>query len=145
MNAGKDLRKEPPVSPRERIAGFALLPRTIDKCRATLWGNAGEYHFDCPFDNVLFSWKGIKAADLKLFIAEGNTNDDIAKWVKDTGIPKTADEITRWSDNLMQYKFLENPKTQAWLQGENVRLGLKKDAPLVDMLEADDKASFKKK
>ncbi len=32
----KDLTKEAPRSPYERINGFAILARTIDKCRAVL-------------------------------------------------------------------------------------------------------------
>ena len=49
---GKDLTKEAPRSPRVRIGGYAILARTYDKCRALLWGNIGEYHFDCPLDNI---------------------------------------------------------------------------------------------
>src|SRR4029077_20935443 len=48
---GKDLTKEPPRSPKTRVGGYVILGRTIDKCRALLWGNIGEYHFDCPLDN----------------------------------------------------------------------------------------------
>ena len=42
--------------------------RTIDKCRALLWGNIGEYHFDCPLDNMVFGFKGIKGDDFKTFV-----------------------------------------------------------------------------
>ena len=41
------------------------LGRTYDKCRALLWGNIGEYHFDCPLDNMLFGWKGVKGDEFK--------------------------------------------------------------------------------
>ena len=55
---GKDLTKEPPRSPRIRVGGYAILGRTLDKCRALIAGNIGEYHFDCPLDNMLFGFKG---------------------------------------------------------------------------------------
>ncbi len=142
MNKAKNLKKEPPVSPRQRLAGFALLPRTIEKCRALLWGEIGEYHYDCPFDKVLFSWKGINAADLKLYIAEGHTDEEIGAWVKATGVPKTDSEIKAWSDQLEKYRLAGD--STKWLEGENKRLGLPASATLMDMLEADDKASFKK-
>jgi hypothetical protein len=62
---GKDLTKEPPRSPKTRVGGYVILGRTIDKCRALLWGNIGEYHFDCPLDNMLFGWKRIIGDDFK--------------------------------------------------------------------------------
>ena len=65
---GKDFTKEPPRSPKTRVSGYAILGRTIDKCRALLWGNIGEYHFDCPLDNMLFGFKGIKGDDFKAFV-----------------------------------------------------------------------------
>jgi len=56
---GKDLTKEAPRSPKTRVGDYVILGRTLDKCRALLAGNIGEYHFDCPLDNMLFGWKGI--------------------------------------------------------------------------------------
>jgi hypothetical protein len=38
----RDLTKEAPHSPRERIAGFAIASRAVDKCRASLAGTLGE-------------------------------------------------------------------------------------------------------
>ena len=63
----KDLTKEAPRSPKTKVGGYVILGRTIDKCRALLWGNIGEYHFDCPLDNMLFGWKGIKGDDFIIF------------------------------------------------------------------------------
>jgi len=51
----RDLTKRP----RKRSAGFAIASRAVDKCRASLAGTLGEYHYDCPLDNMLFSFKGI--------------------------------------------------------------------------------------
>ena len=50
----RDLNKQAPHSPRERLAGFAIANRTIDKCRASLAGTLGQYHYDCPLDNIAF-------------------------------------------------------------------------------------------
>src|SRR5260370_1338966 len=62
---GKDLTEESPRSPRIRVGGYAILGRTLDKCRALVAGNIGEYHFDCPLDNTLFGFKGVKGDDFK--------------------------------------------------------------------------------
>src|ERR1700750_2747513 len=96
---GKDLTREAPRSAYERIGGFAVIARTIDKCKAKLWGNIGEYHFDCPVDNMLFGFMSIKGDDFKAFVEEGHSDEEIAKWVRDNGTPKTDEEIQAWSDS----------------------------------------------
>ena len=45
-----DLTQRPPRSPRVRLGSFVLLPRILDKCRATLAGKNGDYKFNCPLD-----------------------------------------------------------------------------------------------
>ena len=143
IKTGKDLTKMPPRSAHEQIGGFNIIARTIDKCRASLWGNLGEYHFDCPLDNQLFGFKGLKGSDFKAFVAEGHTDDEIADWVMKNGTPKTAEEIEAWNKKVTSNNYSEMPDKKPWLEGENKRLGLDKDATLFDMLDADDKASFK--
>ena len=64
----KDLTKEAPRSPYDLINGFAILARTIDKCRAFIAGTIGDYHFDCPLDKTLFGFKGINAEEFKAFV-----------------------------------------------------------------------------
>src|SRR5215831_15512085 len=54
-----DLRQRPPRSPRSRLGGYSLLPRMLDKGRATLARTNGEYHFDCPLDKRILSFAGI--------------------------------------------------------------------------------------
>jgi Domain of unknown function (DUF5069) len=61
MTTAKDLTKEAPRSPRIRIGDYALMARMIDKGRATLNGTVGEYHFACPLDQQLFTYKGVLA------------------------------------------------------------------------------------
>ena len=51
-----DLTQRPPRSPRSRLGSYSLLPRMIDKGRATLAGTNGEYHFDCPLDKRILSF-----------------------------------------------------------------------------------------
>src|SRR5438445_7966904 len=82
---GKDLMKEAPRSPRIRVGDYAILGRTIDKCRASVAGNIGEYHFDCPLDNMLFSFKGVKGDDFKAQIEQGASDQEIVEWLNQTG------------------------------------------------------------
>ncbi|MEP6467684.1 MAG: DUF5069 domain-containing protein [Parafilimonas sp.] len=65
----RDLAKQSPHSPRKRVDGFVIAARTIDKCLAYTAGTLGEYHYDCPLDNVLFSFKGITGAQFTTAVA----------------------------------------------------------------------------
>jgi hypothetical protein len=141
----KDLTKVAPRSPYETIGGFAIIARTIDKCRAKIAGTNGEYHFDCPLDNVLFSFKGIKGDDFKAYVSEGHTDEEIAKWVKDNGIAKSDAEIEAWSKSFRtDFSYSTDPAKKDWFAGECKRLNLDPmKTTLFDYLEVDDKASFK--
>jgi len=139
---GKDLTKEPPRSPHTRFGGFVILARTIDKCRATIAGKNGEYHFDCPLDKTLFNFKGITGDDFKKFVATGATDEQITEWVKKNGKPLTDAEITVWSDKTEADNYSDKPAKKPWLEGENKRLGLPESGTLFDYLDADDKACF---
>src|SRR5580698_2310281 len=80
-NIDRDLTKQPPHSPRARIAGFAIARRTVDKCRASLAGKLGEYHYDCPLDNMLFSFKGITGDQFKTAIQAAKNYEDVGVWL----------------------------------------------------------------
>ena len=142
---GKDLTKEPPRSPKTRVGGYAILGRTIDKCRALLWGNIGEYHFDCPLDNMLFGFKGVKGDDFKAFVQTGANDEEIAKWLDRNGIPKGEKDKQAWNEEVMKVNFYNNPEKRDWYVEQLKPLGLDpKTTPLFDWLETDDKASYKK-
>src|SRR5213082_3443307 len=96
---GKDLMKEAPRSPRIRVGGYAILGRTIDKCRALVAGDIGEYHFDCPLDNMLFGFKGVKGDDFKAQIGNGASDQQMVEWLNRNGQKKTPDEIKRWGED----------------------------------------------
>src|SRR2546430_10554074 len=142
---GKDLTKEPPRSPKTRVGSYAILGRTIDKCRALLWGNIGEYHFDCPLDNMLFGFKGIKGDDFKAFVETGASDDEIAKWVDRNGTPKSEEEKRAWAEEVVKENPYYNPEKRDWYVEQLQPLGLDpKTTPLFDWLETDDKVSYKK-
>src|SRR5215467_14310488 len=98
--AGKDLTKEAPRSPRIRVGGYAILGRTIDKCRAHVAGNIGEYHFDCPLDNMLFGFKGVKGEDFEVQIEQGASDEEMVEWLNQSREQKTPSQIRRWSEKV---------------------------------------------
>src|SRR5438477_10481365 len=93
--SGRDLTKEAPRSPRIRVGDYAILGRTIDKCRALVAGNIGEYHFDCPLDNVLFGFKSVKGDDFKAQIEQGASDQEIVEWLNEAGQENTPEAIER--------------------------------------------------
>ena len=111
---GKDLTKEAPRSPKIRVGGYVILGRTLDKCRALLAGDIGEYHFDCPLDNMLFGWKGIEGDDFKAAVAKGSSDEEMVKWVNAHGTQKTEAEKEAWCNEKLAFNFNDVPEKRQW-------------------------------
>ena len=145
MTTAKDLTKEAPRSPRNRIGDYALMARMIDKGRAALNGTAGEYHFACPLDQMLCTYKGVQADDVKALLASGASDEQVLAWFDEHGAAKSADETKNWSAGVEAYSPHGDPEKREWFDGECANLGLNPEkATLFDYLETDDRVSFKK-
>jgi Domain of unknown function (DUF5069) len=145
MTAAKDLTKEAPRSPRTRLGDYALMARMIDKGRATLNGTVGEYHYACPLDQMLFTYKGVQADDVKALLASGANDEQVLAWFNEHGAAKTADETKTWSAGVESYSPHSDPEKREWFDGECATLGLDPvKSSLFDFLETDDRVSFKK-
>lgn len=141
---GKDLTKEAPRSPKTKLGGYVILGRTLDKCRALLWGNIGEYHFDCPLDNMLFGFKNIKGDDFKAAVEKGASDDEMIKWVNEHGDKKSPEEIAKWADERMKENFSGTEKRD-WFVDQLKEYQLDpKTTTLFDWLDVDDRESYKK-
>jgi hypothetical protein len=139
----KDLSKEPPSSPCLRVGGYVLLARMADKGRAHINGTEGDYHFNCPIDNMLFHFKGVRGSDVRDQLKGGATNEEISIWLDAHGIAKSEEDKREWSDSLENLSFREDSKWKDWFNEETVRLGLDPTkATLFDLLEAEDRESF---
>jgi hypothetical protein len=121
---GKDLTKEARRSPRIRVGGYAILGHTIDKCRALLAGSIGEYHFDCPLDNMLFGFKDVKGDDFKAQIEQGAGDQEMAEWLNQTGEKKAPEEIKRWADEVEASSLYNHPEKRDYFSEEVKKLGL---------------------
>ena len=139
-----DLSKQAPHSPRERIGGFAIACRAVDKCRASQAGTPGEYHYDCPLDNQLFSFKGITGGQFQAAVNVAKTYDEVGAWLLANGTAKTPPEIEDWSDDQEAGSLMKNPEKRARFIENCHRLGLDPDKTTTfDWLEADDRFSFR--
>jgi hypothetical protein len=142
----RDLTKQAPHSPRERLAGFAIAIRAVDKCRANLAGTLGEYHYDCPLDNMLFNFKGVTGEQFKTAVQAATDYESVGAWLQANGTAKTPVEIKTWSDEMEAGSPMKNPEKRASFIENCSRLGLNPQMnSTFDWLEADDRDSFRRK
>ncbi len=93
-----DLTQHPPRSPRVRLGGFVILPRMIDKARATQNGKNGEYTYGCSLDRNVLEFLGIEADELKSQINMGLGDGEILAWLlSHAKKPRQAFEIAAFS------------------------------------------------
>ena len=104
-----DLTKTFPRSPHAMIGGYVLAGRALDKCRASLVGTAGEYHFDCPLDNMFLGFAGIKGSDLRDFVATGADDAAVSKWVEEHATKRPRIEIIKWNNGMRYKRISELP------------------------------------
>ena len=137
-----DLTKFPPRSPRVRLGGYAILPRCLDKGRATVAGKAGEYHYACPLDQRFLTFVGIDAEDLKKQLDKSDT--EILEWITANAKHKrTTPEIIAWSawqDTLAP----DNPDSREFFNGiHKAGAPNRKDITgWFDVLDMDDFVTF---
>jgi hypothetical protein len=137
-----DLTKQPPRSARVRLGGYAILPRCLDKGRATLIGKNGEYHFACPLDQQFLEFAGIDPEALKKVLTKSDT--EVLEWITANAKHKrTAPEIAAWSV-WQDQRAPDNPDGREYLNGLH-KSGAPKRTDIVtwfDALDVDDFVSF---
>ena len=83
---------------RARLGGFVLLPRILDKGRATLAGKKGEYNYNSPSGQHLVRFLGLDLEALLKELATGKADGEILEWVHaHAKIPRAPWEIEAWS------------------------------------------------
>ena len=113
-----DLTKDFPRSPRETLAGHVIAGRTLDKCRAMLNGTLGDYHFDCPLDNVFFGFTGITPDAFKEFVATGAGDEEVAAWIEKSAKERDRRETIQWNNEYRGKRLCEMPiELQEFLEG----------------------------
>lgn len=139
-----NLAQHSPRSPRVRLGGFVLLPRILDKCRAELAGQSGEYRYDCPSDQRFFQFTGVSAAALREQVAAGKGDWEILEWVRAAARPaRSGMEVEAWSA-CMERRVPDNPEDREWFNGEHRRIGAQRAdiATYFELLDADDFTCF---
>ena len=139
-----DLTKQAPRSPRVRLGGFVILPRCLDKGRATIIRKNGEYRYDCPLDRQFLNFVGIKAAALKKQLATGKGDGENLAWITANAKFKRSElEIAQWSAYVEQ-RFPMDPETREYVNENHKKYGPKREdiGTFFDLLDLDDYVSF---
>jgi hypothetical protein len=137
-----DLTQHPPRSPRAQLGGYVHLPRLLDKARATLAGNAGEFHYNCPLDQHFFKFTGIDYEAMLAEIKKGGGDSELLAFVrgKTTRLPS---EIAAWS-LWMRTHAPGGYEGHAWISATVKGLAEGRDDVFgfFDLLDLDDYVSY---
>lgn len=137
-----DLTKFPPRSPRVRLGGYVILPRCLDKGRATLAGKNGDYHYACPLDQRFLEFAGIDPEALKKELTKGD--GEVLAWIEQNAKHKrTPSEIAAWSQ-WQENRAPTDPEGREYLNEIHKKGAPNREdiATWFDVLDMDDFVSF---
>lgn len=139
-----DLTVHPPRSPRVRLGGYVILPRMLDKCRATLAGKNGEYSYNCPLDQYFLKFAGLDPEALQKQVAAGLGDGEILAWIeKSQNHHRSAQEIEAWSDYMNRRAPASIDQRERMNQYQSGAGKHREDiTSWFDVLDLDDFASF---
>ncbi|MCL5099308.1 MAG: DUF5069 domain-containing protein [Candidatus Omnitrophica bacterium] len=142
--AAPDLTQRPPRSPRIRLGGYVILPRMLDKGRATIIGKNGEYNFNCPTDQRFLNFVGIDAEALKAQLAAGKGDGEILAWINANSKKKPEPyQIACWSD-YQERRAPMDVESRDFFQEEHRKLASHREDIVTwfDLLDLDDHVFF---
>lgn len=139
-----DLTSAPPRSPRVRLGGYVILPRMLDKCRATLENKNGEYSFNCPLDQYFLKFAGVDPEALKQQVATGLGDGQILAWIQShQAHPRSGQEIEAWSDFMNRRAPASVEQRERMNQYQSMAAKDREDITTwFDVLDLDDFATF---
>jgi hypothetical protein len=145
-NSSPDLTQRPPRSPRVRLGGYVLLPRILDKGRASLAGKLGEYRYSgVGMDRHFFNFVGLDHEALKSELAKGGSDFDVLTWIQANAKHQRQPwEIAAWSEFHLRRSPDSDTETLVDFANEVKQFNpLREDIHTwFDLLDLDDYCSF---
>lgn len=139
-----NLLQRAPRSPRVRLGGYVMLPRILDKARASLAGQAGDYKYGNPMDQHFFAFTGITQAGLLEQVKTGAGDWELLGWVNQNSHPqRLPSEIRSWS-SWLETMPVGDAEDLEWFAAQARRLNPARTdlQTIMDYLDADDHVSF---
>ncbi|HJT82572.1 MAG TPA: DUF5069 domain-containing protein [Chthoniobacterales bacterium] len=114
----QDLRTAPPRSPRQKLGGFVIAARMVDKARADLLGINGEYNFyPCGLGAYFWKFTGLDHAKFREFVGTGASDPEIDKWIQENATQKDAKAIIRWNNEMIGLRLCDlSEQTQEYFE-----------------------------
>lgn len=107
----KDLTREEPRSMDDTLAGYAWLPRIIDKARAFNAGSLGAYVHPCPVDRRCLALLGVDAARFREIAGSARTGAQVVAGLERVGARSAADawfDAVAFEEALMRGEYAES-------------------------------------
>jgi hypothetical protein len=138
-----------PRSVHEIYLGIVQLARTIDKAKMVANGTIGEYHYNCPMDQALFTEFGIDGKKLAAVVADvvkdPSHGPAIEAYVKPLVQKKSPLDIERFNRDTLGHK----PTGESLTAFETLRAKIAPDRTDVktwpDLLDLDEGRSVPKR
>ncbi len=138
-----------PRSVHETYLGIVQLARTIDKAKMVANGTIGEYHYNCPMDQALFTEFGIDGKKLAAVVADSVKDAGplpaIEAYVKPLVQKKSPLDIERFNRDTLGHK----PTGESLTAFETLRAKIAPDRTDVttwpDLLDLDEGRSVPKR
>jgi uncharacterized protein DUF5069 len=133
-----DFSKRPPRGPREQLDGLAMLPRTIDKFRASLpGGNLNGYRIE-GISSRLLGWLGVGEDEMRQAVATASNDEDVARWLRErtdvSQYPAFTEQMAKRTVDDVADK--ERFRTlYPWAEQNGLRA-------IFDIIEEDDRRTF---
>lgn len=135
-----DLSKRPPRSPRAKLDGLVMLPRTIDKMRALLpGGDIGPYKID-GLSVRLLNIIGVKPEDLQAAVSAASCEDEVSAWLRSTADVGEYEEANRILSHRSVADIL--PENLAWFEENYPAYKKILSGNIFEIIEADDAEMF---
>ena len=140
-----DLTQHAPRSPRVRLGGLVIVPRMLDKCRATLKGRAGDYEYGCSLDRYVLDFMGLDAEALKAEVAKGKGDGELLAWMRANArhprLPHEIEAFSAWHER----RAPSTPDKRAKMSDLQSAAGAASRDDITtwfDLLDLDDHVSF---
>lgn len=98
-----DLTTGYPASVKTKLHGIVQLQRTIDKGKALAQGTIGEYHYNCPMDQHVFTFLGIDHEALLAKIKAAKNDQEISDYVAPFIHAKSDAEIEAFNAEWLKH------------------------------------------
>lgn len=97
-------------SPREKLDGYILLPRLMDKVRLHQQGKLPKEYVanllnpGSTLDGRFLSFTGVDGEKLRELILSADSDETVLNWIYKHGLPHTDQEKQQWAETIDTYR-----------------------------------------